>query len=68
MRIRFLDHVQPAMPVGQEEDARSFYQGLLGICEKPKPQHLAIRGGCWFEPAPVKIHLGVEPESSQLDR
>jgi hypothetical protein len=42
--------------------ARSFYQGLLGICEKPKPQHLAMRGGCWFETAQVKVHLGVEPD------
>jgi hypothetical protein len=62
MRIRSLDHVQLAMPVGCEEDARSFYQGLLGICEKPKPQHLAMRGGCWFETAQVKVHLGVEPD------
>jgi hypothetical protein len=50
------------MPVGCEADARSFCQGLLGICEKPKPQHLAMHGGCWFETAQVKVHLGVEPD------
>jgi len=40
--------------------ARAFYQGLLGIEEKPKPPRLALRGGCWFENGPLKIHLGVE--------
>ena len=28
----------------------------------PKPPHLAARGGCWFEDAGVKVHLGVEAD------
>ena len=28
----------------------------------PKPAHLAARGGCWFEAAELKIHLGVDAE------
>jgi hypothetical protein len=35
---------------------------MLGIPEVPKPPVLAIRGGCWFESANVKIHLGVEED------
>ena len=48
------------MPPGQENDARAFYQGILGIAEVLKPPHLATRGGCWFENGPLKVHLGVE--------
>jgi catechol 2,3-dioxygenase-like lactoylglutathione lyase family enzyme len=57
-----VDHVQMAMPVGREDEARFFYEGLLGIPEKPKPAHLAARGGCWFESGNIKIHLGVEQD------
>ena len=62
MRIRALDHVQLAMPAGEEARARAFYRGALGIPEIPKPPHLAARGGCWFESDTVKIHLGVDRE------
>ncbi len=57
-----IEHVQMAMPVGREEEARGFYTGLLGIPERTKPPHLAARGGCWFEGASVKVHLGVEAD------
>lgn len=62
MGIERIDHVQLAMPPGGEADAKTFYEGLLGLPEVPKPPHLAKRGGCWFEQGNVKIHLGVEPE------
>ena len=62
MRILHLDHVQLAMPEGREEDARAFYEEVLGIPERIKPPHLAIRGGCWFENGPLKVHLGVDKE------
>jgi catechol 2,3-dioxygenase-like lactoylglutathione lyase family enzyme len=62
MRIEGLDHVQLAMPVGDEELARRFYSGLLGITEVTKPSHLAKHGGCWFERGSLKVHLGVEVE------
>ncbi len=60
VRVTKIDHVQLAMPRGVEAAARAFYDGLLGIEEVPKPPHLAIRGGCWFENGDLKIHLGVE--------
>jgi len=58
-----VDHVQLAMPAGREAEARAFYSGLLGIPELPKPPALAARGGAWFERGPVKVHLGVDPDS-----
>ena len=57
-----IDHVQLAMPPGREEDARAFYERLLGIPEVTKPPALAKRGGAWFESGPVKIHVGVEAD------
>jgi catechol 2,3-dioxygenase-like lactoylglutathione lyase family enzyme len=55
-----IDHVQLAMPAGEEEAARGFYRDLLGMVEIPKPAELAKRGGCWFESGSVQLHLGVE--------
>jgi len=57
-----IHHVQLAMPAGREEEARRFYCVLLGIPETPKPEHLAKRGGVWFESGQLKIHLGVEED------
>jgi catechol 2,3-dioxygenase-like lactoylglutathione lyase family enzyme len=62
MRILRIDHVQLAMPRGEEEKARTFYAGLLDIPEAPKPPELAKRGGVWFERGDLKVHLGVEAE------
>ena len=55
-----IDHVQLAIPAGEEDKARAFYLGVLAMTEKPKPPILAARGGCWFESAGVEIHMGVE--------
>ena len=57
-----IDHVQLAMPVGQEEAARAFYVALLGLAEVPKPAELADRGGAWFHSGMVHVHLGVEAD------
>ena len=58
--ITAIDHVQLAMPLGGEEDATAFYEAILGLPRVSKPAHLAKRGGCWFESAMVKVHLGAE--------
>ncbi len=55
-----LDHVQLAMPVGGEGQAVAFYEDLLGLRRVPKPERLAVRGGCWFEGQGFGIHLGAE--------
>ena len=62
MFIRSLDHVQLAMPPDEEDRARKFYSGILGIPELPKPAHLQKRGGVWFEAGDLKVHLGVEKD------
>lgn len=57
-----IDHVQLAMPAGEEARARRFYRDLLGMVEIPKPLELAKRGGCWFASGGVQLHLGVEED------
>ena len=62
MSVIRLDHVQLAMPAGREADAVAFYEGVLGIPHVAKPDHLAARGGCWFENGELKVHLGVDTD------
>jgi hypothetical protein len=60
MRIKEIDRVQLAMPPGKDSVAGSFYEGVLGIPEVPKPANLEKRGGCWFVRGSLRIHLGVD--------
>jgi catechol 2,3-dioxygenase-like lactoylglutathione lyase family enzyme len=57
-----LDHVQLAMPAGQESSARAFYSGVLGLIEESKPANLVSRGGIWFRGGALRLHLGVDPD------
>ncbi len=62
MTILSIDHVQIAMPVGEEEMARAFYVNVLGFVEISKPTELAKCGGAWFQSNNVQLHLGVEAD------
>lgn len=62
MKIVSIDHIQLAMPPGEEDRARAFYIEQLGFTEIPKPPELAKRGGAWFQSGSVQLHLGVESE------
>jgi GNAT superfamily N-acetyltransferase len=62
VKITAIDHVQLAMPPGQEGKATEFYAGLLGLQTVAKPANLQKRGGCWFEGGAVRLHLGVEQD------
>jgi catechol 2,3-dioxygenase-like lactoylglutathione lyase family enzyme len=57
-----LDHLQVAMPRGEEAAARNFYGVILGLAEIPKPPPLTARGGVWFQCGPHQLHLGVEDD------
>ena len=63
--VRSILHMQIAIPVGGEDEARVFYGGVLGLVEVPKPPELAKRGGCWFdlpEGSCGQLHLGADPD------
>ena len=62
MKILSIDHVQIAMPAGEEDKARAFYIEQLGFTEISKPPDLAKRGGAWFQSEFVQLHLGVESD------
>jgi len=62
MKILAIDHVQLAMPSGEEDKARAFFINILGFHEIPKPAELAKRGGAWFESENVQLHIGVESD------
>ena len=62
MKILSIDHVQIAMPVGEEDKALDFYLEHLEFTEIPKPPELAKRGGIWFQSGKVQLHLGVEAD------
>jgi catechol 2,3-dioxygenase-like lactoylglutathione lyase family enzyme len=60
--FRGIDHVQLAAPPGCEDTARRFFAGVLGWTEVPKPDHLARRGGLWFQCGAQEVHIGVQPD------
>ena len=55
-----LHHAQITIPPGEEEQARAFYCGVLGLRETPKPASLIGRGGLWVCVADQEIHIGTE--------
>ncbi|KUO20690.1 VOC family protein [Streptomyces dysideae] len=61
-RFERLHHVQVSMPADEEDVARAFYSGVLGMTEIEKPPVLAKRGGAWFRAHGVELHLGVEQD------
>ena len=61
-RIERLQHVQLAIPVGGEDQSRSYWVDLLGFEEVAKPPLLAVRGGCWFRHPELEMHMGAEQD------
>ncbi|MGA3267305.1 MAG: VOC family protein [Verrucomicrobiota bacterium] len=62
-----LPHVNVTMPKGSEDIARSFYNGLLGLREIPKPEAVRSRGGVWFDADGLDVHVSVEEPRTGLD-
>jgi catechol 2,3-dioxygenase-like lactoylglutathione lyase family enzyme len=60
--LQDIDHIQIAMPKGQEPAARAFYGSLLGMREIGKPENLQARGGVWFTLGHRQVHLGIESD------
>lgn len=58
--IKKIDHIQLAAPIGSEDEARLFFQGVLSLQEIEKPVELQKNGGVWFSNNQVHIHVGIE--------
>ena len=61
MQFLEINHVQLAMPAGEEAMAEAFYADILGLSRLEKPEELRARGGCWFGAPHFQVHLGVDP-------
>ena len=68
IRIKRLDHVQICIPFGEEEKAREFYTGVLGLEELEKPDALKPNGGLWFKIADIQLHIGAEDVQGKSKR
>jgi catechol 2,3-dioxygenase-like lactoylglutathione lyase family enzyme len=58
----FIDHVQITIPTGQEQIARAFYCGVMGLPEIDKPDSLKGRGGLWVDVGGQALHIGTEDD------
>lgn len=68
INIKRLDHIQICIPIGKENEARSFYSDILGFFEVPKPKELVPNGGLWYQVADIQFHIGTENENNKSKR
>ena len=68
IHFKRLDHIQVCIPVGRENEARTFYTGILGLKEIPKPRELVFNGGLWYDIADIQLHIGTENEINKSKR
>ena len=64
--ITGIHHVQITVPKGTEEQARTFYCGVLGLPEIEKPDALKGRGGFWLQVGDRQVHIGTEEGFDRL--
>ncbi len=68
IKIKRLDHVQICIPIGKEDEGRSFYCGILGWKEIEKPDSLKPNGGFWMMAGDIEIHVGTEEFENKSKR
>ena len=61
VRCRHIDHVQICIPPGSEDQARAFYENILGFHKVEKPESLKARATQWFQNGNIEIHIAVDP-------
>ena len=54
------DHINICVPIEQLEEAREFYQTIIGLQQIERPDVFATPG-YWFAWADIELHIGVEP-------
>jgi ubiquinone/menaquinone biosynthesis C-methylase UbiE/catechol 2,3-dioxygenase-like lactoylglutathione lyase family enzyme len=58
--IKGIHHAQITVPKGMEDEARSFYCGVLKLIEIEKPISLTGRGGFWVQAGTQELHIETE--------
>ncbi|WP_204465419.1 VOC family protein [Shouchella xiaoxiensis] len=64
--IKGIHHVQLTIPTGMEEEAITFYCGVLGLSQVEKPDSLKDRGGFWLSLGNQDVHVGTETDVDRL--
>jgi len=59
--LKRVDHFHICVPSERLEEAKAFYQDVLGLEKIERPDHLFSSAGYWFNIADVQLHVGVEP-------
>lgn len=63
-----IDHVQLAMPPGEEDAADRFYAGMLGLELAARPPEMAARGGRWFRAPGLEVQFhATDPFGNRLE-
>jgi len=57
-----VDHINICVPAEQLEEAHKFYQSVMGLEQKGRPDVFGIPG-YWFTWADIELHIGIEPVS-----
>jgi catechol 2,3-dioxygenase-like lactoylglutathione lyase family enzyme len=65
MNILRLHHAQITVAKSDEDAARAFYCGLLGLPEIEKPPSLKSRGGFWVALGDRQLHIGIEENANR---
>jgi catechol 2,3-dioxygenase-like lactoylglutathione lyase family enzyme len=60
--ISGIDHVQIAVPEGQEQACRDFYLGILGLREIQHPERGAGRSFLWVRVGSQELHFRPDPD------
>jgi catechol 2,3-dioxygenase-like lactoylglutathione lyase family enzyme len=58
--ITGIHHVQITVSPEDEQAARAFYCGVLGLPEVNKPDSLKGHGGFWVQVGDRQLHIGIE--------
>lgn len=65
IQFRRLDHILIGIPEGKTDEARAFYQDVVGLTEIPG-KHPG--GAIWFQVATIQLHLREETGGSYSKR
>lgn len=63
----YLSHISITMPTGEDQRARWFYRGCLGLREIPKPETSCTPGGIWFDVGGLELHISAEERRGGCD-
>jgi catechol 2,3-dioxygenase-like lactoylglutathione lyase family enzyme len=68
IKFKRANHINICVTPEQLEDAKAFYMDVIGLRLIPRPDHIFISKGYWFDIGNIQLHIGVEPEMPRSNR